>query len=176
MTEGQATEPQYVERLNQHLRDGPLTVSVRTVGVGKDPRLVVKKCVEERDRAAKAGKSFDHCVCLVDVDQHTTLAEAITTAAVEGIDVIVSRLKFEVWLLWHASESGASNTSRQLDELMSKHQLLTNSKHLSPHFPVANVDAATRRAFAADAELAPGRIGPDPSSAMPILVEMMRGK
>ena len=53
VTEGQATEPQYVERLNQHLRDGPLTVSVKTVGVGKDPRLVVKKCAEERDRAAK---------------------------------------------------------------------------------------------------------------------------
>lgn len=105
VTEGVATEPQYVEGLNQFLRDGTVLVSVKTVGVGKDPREVVKKCIELRDNAVKKNKAFDQCVCLVDVDQHTTLEEATVTAQHEGIHLLASRLKFEVWLLWHSSES-----------------------------------------------------------------------
>lgn len=176
VSEGVATEKQYVERLNQHLRGDSVAVSVKAVGVGKDPRSVVKKCAELRDKAAKAGKAFDQCVCLVDVDQHTTLNEAITSARREGIDLVASRLKFEVWLLWHVSDSRATHKTKQLDKLMDQHGLLEREKHLSPRFPIASVDRAMDTALAADPDLSPGRVGPDPSSAMPFLVRLMRGK
>lgn len=106
-------------------------VSVKTVGIDRDPREVVKKCIELRDKAVRARKAFGQCVCLVDVDQHTTLTEAVATAQHEGIDLLVSRLKFEVWLLWHVSGSRAARTTEQLDDLMVTHQLLAREKHLS---------------------------------------------
>ncbi|QGH69325.1 RloB domain-containing protein [Pseudactinotalea sp. HY158] len=114
-------------------------------------------------------------VCLVDVDTHTTLKSAIETAQREGIDLLVTRLKFETWLYWHVSESRAAHSTRQLDELMSKHKLLRDGKHLATHFPFASVDDAIRTARAADLSLGSCRCGPDPSSGMPVLVELMRG-
>ncbi|QSB05232.1 RloB domain-containing protein [Natronoglycomyces albus] len=169
------TEKQYVERLEQYLRASRFRVSVKSVGVGKDPREVVKKCIEFRKNAKDKDKAFDHCVCLVDVDQHTTLQEAIKTAQREGIDLIVSRLKFEVWLLWHASNSTSVRTTKQLDDLVADHKLLSE-KRLSNQFPIDQVFEAVRRARAADPELSSGRVGPDPSSAMPVLVQLMCGE
>lgn len=175
VTEGVVTEKQYVERLEQYLRASNYRVSVKSVGIGRDPREVVKKCIEFRKNAKKRDKAYDHCVCLVDVDQHTKLKEATEMAQREGIDIIVSRLKFEIWLLWHVSDSRGASTSKQLDDLVAKHKLL-REKHLSPRFPIERVDEAINRAYVADPQLCRGRVGPDPSTAMPILVRMMRGK
>lgn len=174
VTEGLATEKQYVERLNQHLRDSAVAVSVKAVGVRKDPLEVVKKCIELKDAAARSRKAYDQCVCLVDVDQHTTLDEAAKTARAADVGLLVSRLKFEVWLLWHTSESRAANSSKQLDALMAKHELLYKEKHLALRFPIENVDDAVHTARLADPEMAMGRVGPDPSTAMPLLVALMR--
>lgn len=54
VTEGLRTEPQYLDRLQQCMRDANAVVKHR--GVGKDPRDVVKKCIELRDAASQAGK------------------------------------------------------------------------------------------------------------------------
>ena len=51
VTEGTVTEKQYIETLVQHLRQSSAVVSVTSVGVGKDPVEVVKKCIECRDDA-----------------------------------------------------------------------------------------------------------------------------
>lgn len=173
VTEGLATEKQYVERLTQYLRDSPVMVSVKAVGVGKDPLEVVKKCINLQHAASRSSKAYDQCVCLVDVDQHKTLDEAAKTARAANVGLLISRLKFEVWLLWHTSEKRAPLTSKQLDELMDKHQLLKD-KHLPVRFPIEKVDEAVHIARLADPEMAMGRVGPDPSSAMPILIELMR--
>lgn len=175
VTEGTTTEKQYVEGLLQFLRSEAVTVSVKTAGVGKDPGKVVRKCVELRDEAKRAKHGFDQCICLVDVDQHGTLDDAITTARREGIHLLVSRLKFEVWLLWHVSESRAVRTSGQLDQLMVKHKLFEVSKRLDRRFPFERVDDAVRTAYAADPDLCSCRTGPDPSSGMPVLVQILRG-
>lgn len=173
VAEGKETEPQYVERLDAHLRSEGTTTVVKTVGVGKDPLKVVHKCLELRDAAAGRGKEYDRCVCLVDVDQHSTLDAALSLASSESVDVIVSSLKFEVWLRWHLENKFSALTSAQLDGLLEKHQVLKD-KTLAPQFPIYAVDAACQRARKADPGLASGRVGPDPSSAMPVLVDMMR--
>ncbi|MEV0359706.1 RloB family protein [Nocardia sp. NPDC050697] len=175
VTEGTRTEPQYVEGLNSYLRSRGTTAVVKSVPVGKDPMKVVLKGIELRDKAASAGKDYDTCVCLVDVDQHETLAAACWLATRESILLLVSNLKFEAWLRWHVEDKHSALTTSQLDELVAKLGLVTK-KVLAPDFPFHAVHQACEVARRVDSGLEAGRIGPDPSSALPILVDLMLGR
>ncbi|WP_185744279.1 RloB family protein [Arachnia propionica] len=174
VTEGTCTEPQYVEGLNDYLRHQGVTAMVKRVPVGKDPLKVVKKCIEVRNDAAARDREYDICVCLVDVDQHQTLPAACRLAAEENVFVIVSNLKFEVWLRWHVEDRCSVLSTIELDDLMGK-MGLTVGKNLSSTFPFPAVDRACATARRADPDLKAGRVGPDPSTAMPVLVDLMRG-
>lgn len=174
VTEGTRTEPQYVEGLNRYLRSKGATAIVKPVSVGKDPLRVVQKCIEKRDEAARNDREYDDCVCLVDVDEHQTLPAAIQLAEREEIRLLISNLKFEAWLRWHAEDKRSALTSAQLDELMDKLGLV-KGKILSQSFPFHRVRDASGIAQAIDPEMLPGRKGPNPSSAMPFLVELMQG-
>ncbi|MFJ2297397.1 RloB family protein [Oerskovia paurometabola] len=175
MTEGTRTEPQYVEGLNRYLRSAGVTASVKSVPVGKDPLKVVRKCIEIRDIATKNEKGYDDCVCLVDVDQHEALPAACQLAAGESILLLVSNLKFETWLRWHVEDKRSALSTSQLDELTAKLGLVTK-KMLAPTFPFHAAHDACEIARLADPDLQAGRIGPDPSSAMPVLVDLMMGR
>ena len=174
VTEGTRTEPQYVERLNSYLRSRSATAIVKSVGVGEDPLRVVKKSIELRDAATDTEKCYDVCVCLVDVDEHSTLESASRLAERESILLLVSSLKFEAWLRWHAEDRRSALNSSQLDQRMATLKL-TTGKTLSLRFPIDGVEDACTIARAADPAMRAGRTGPDPSSAMPILVDLMRG-
>jgi len=174
VTEGTRTEPQYVERLNTYLRSKASTTIVKSVGVGEDPLRVVKKCVELRGAAAISEKAYDMCVCLVDVDSHATLDAAVTLARREGVQLLISNVKFEVWLRWHAEDKRSALTSSQLDTQVEKLKLIKD-KILALHFPFDAVEDACEIARLADPDLGPGRKGPNPSTAMPVLVNLMRG-
>ncbi|UGT64202.1 RloB family protein [Nocardia asteroides] len=175
VTEGTRTEPQYVEGLNSFLRSRGATAVVKSVPVGKDPIKVVRKGIEIRDRAASDGKDYDVCVCLVDVDQHEALSAACRLAARESILLLVSNLKFEAWLRWHAEVKHSALSTSQLDELTARLGLVTK-KALALHFPFHAVHQACEVARRVDPDLEAGRVGPDPSSAMPILVDLMLGR
>lgn len=174
VTEGTLTEPQYVEGLDHYLRTRGVTANVKPVSVGKDPLKVVQKCVEKRDEAAQNDKEYDDCVCLVDVDDHQTLSAAVQLAEREQIQLLISNLKFEVWLRWHAEDKRSALTSRQLDKLVAQLGLV-KAKMLPQSFPFHQVHEACKRARAADPEMRAGRKGPDPSSSMPILVDLLQG-
>lgn len=171
VTEGTRTEPQYVELLNSFLRTKGVTTLVKRVGVGADPLKVVQKCINLRDEV-RGDERYDCCVCLVDVDQHAALLDACRLAANESILLLVSNLKFEVWLRWHAEDKTSALTSSQLDERAESLKLIQN-KVLRPSFPIHNVDMACDIARRVDPDMAPARVGPDPSSAMPFLVDLM---
>ena len=175
VTEGTHTEPQYVERLNRYLRSAGATTVVKSVSVGKDPMKVVQKCIEIRDKSARAEKGYDDCVCIVDVDQHHALPEACQLASHNSILLLISNLKFEVWLRWHVEDKRSALNTSQLDDLTAKLGLVTK-KVLAPTFPFHAVHDACEVAHRADPDLRAGRIGPDPSSAMPILVALMLGR
>ncbi|WP_170922704.1 RloB family protein [Nesterenkonia sp. PF2B19] len=174
VTEGTRTEPQYVEGLNRYLRSRGATAIVKPVSVGKDPLKVVQKCVEKRDEAAQNDKEYDDCVCLVDVDEHQTLPAAVQLAERENIRLLISNLKFEAWLRWHAEHKRSALTSTQLDDLVTKLGLV-KGKILSQSFPFNQVHDACKTARVVDPDMRPGRKGPDPSSPMPILVDLMQG-
>ncbi|MCP2253106.1 RloB-like protein [Prauserella aidingensis] len=175
VTEGLQTEPQYVEGLDRYLRSTGATAVVKSVAVGKDPMKVVRKCIDIRDDAANVGKGYDVCVCLVDVDEHEALPAACQLASRESILVLVSNLKFETWLRWHAEDKRSALSTTQLDGLIAKLGLVTR-KMLAGNFPFHAVHEACEIARRADPDLGPGRIGPDPSSAMPVLVDLMSGR
>lgn len=176
VTEGSVTEPQYIEGLVQRMRSAGIAVSVTNAHGASDPVSVVEKCISRRDEDKKRNREpFDHFVCLVDVDTHAHLREAISVAEEQDVQLIVTNLKFEVWLFWHIGDSLGVKTSKELDDLMKKHELFQKPKHLSPNFPFENVDRAITNAYRADPDLAANRQGPDPSSAMPVLVGVLRG-
>lgn len=175
VTEGTRTEPQYVEGLDRYLRSKGATAVVKTVSVGKDPLKVVQKCVEKRDASEQNDKGYDECVCLVDVDEHQTLSAAVQLAEREEIRLLISNLKFEAWLRWHVEDKRSAHTSAQLDQLVTKLGLV-KGKILSQSFPFYRVHDACKIAWAADPDMRAGRKGPDPSSSMPILVNLMQGE
>ncbi len=175
VTEGRLTEPQYVEGLNRYLRSAGATATVKSVPVGKDPLKVVRKCIEIRDKATADVKGYDFCVCLVDVDQHEALGDACQLAGRESILLLVSNLKFEAWLRWHVEDKRSAQSTSQLDNLTANLGLVTK-KMLAPAFPFHAVHEACEIARRADPDLEAGRVGPDPSSAMPILVDLMLGR
>lgn len=174
VTEGERTEPQYVERLNAFLRSSGVTTHVKPVGVGKDPSKVVAKCIEIRDRDHRAGKGYDECICLIDVDQHTTIPQAQAMAAAEDILLLVSNLKFEVWLRRHVEDKSGALNSAQLGATVQRLGLV-EGKLIAESFPFDAYPDAVLRARRADPQMKAGRVGPDPSTAMPLLVELMRG-
>lgn len=170
VTEGTVTEPQYFQLLTQQLPRASANVTVRSTG--QDPLNVLDKCLELRSDAEARGKPYDWCCCVVDVDQHSTLERCLIEARRSGIEVVVTNLKFEVWLLWHRTHLGGARTSRELDTLAQKHDLLVG-KDLATGFPIGNYLDAVARAHTADADLGTRRIGPNPSSSMPVLLSLM---
>ncbi len=175
VSEGNVTEKQYVERLAQNMRAQGVNISVKTAQADSDPVSVVRKCIEKRNEATKQREPYDQCVCLVDVDNHARLDEAVNLAQRNEIQMLISNVKFEIWLLWHANDSIGAKSSKQLDELIAEHGLFQKKKHLSAKFPFHKVDQALDVAHRADPDLSACRKGTNPSSAMPVLINIMRG-
>jgi len=174
VTEGTETEPIYVERLKNYLRSQGSDVHVKPVGVGKDPAKVVDEAISRRDEVAGSDRAYDEVVALVDVDLHASLPAALVTGRRAGIIVLVSNLKFEVWLRWHAEPARSALGTKQLDAICEKLGVVKDKK-LPLAFPIEKVDRAIKIAYLADKDLAPNRKGPDPSTAMPVLVDLIRG-
>lgn len=175
VTEGAKTEPAYIERLDAYLRTQGITSVVKRVGVGKDPLKVVQRAVELRKQAAHDKIAYDYAFCLVDVDEHASLPDACALANREGILLIVSNLKFEMWLRWHGEESRSPMASKQLDKHVSRMGFI-REKALLPNFPIERFEQACRVARMADPQMDYCTSGPDPSSAMPLLVDVLAGK
>lgn len=55
---------------------------------------------------------------------------------------------------------------------MDKYELLQN-KHIPLRFPIEKFRSAVEIATSVDPGMSAGRVGPDPSSALPLLVKMM---
>ncbi|WP_449337452.1 RloB family protein [Streptomyces griseus] len=145
-TEGTKTEPQYFEGLASHLNAKAVRIlSVKSVGVGKDPLRIVTEAARLRDREIKAGDGFDETWCVLDVDQHATLGPACREAKKLRIDVAISSPCFEVWLLWHYEEwTGWSEGKALHKRLKDKHGFC--DKNIPRDFPYGNYGQALIRA------------------------------
>jgi hypothetical protein len=168
VTEGEITEVQYVQGLAQHLRTAGVTVVPCTVqsGGGEPSRVLAKA----RDLASKG--DYEAVWLVVDVDEHASLDDVLRKCATGGETVVVSNPQFEVWLLWHFASTGAPQTTVSLKKELRRHGFV--GKHLPASFPFDRVDQAIAMATHKDRPMSRNSRGPNPSSAMPHLVDALR--
>lgn len=173
VTEGLKTEPQYFEGLSKLLNARAVQViSVRPVGLGKDPLSVVREAVARRAREQRGGDPYDETWCAVDVDSHQSLEAACNLARQEGISLAISSPCFEIWLLWHyANHAAWISGSEALELLKSRHGFA--GKNLPANFPFPQYEAAALRAAACPPNPVAHR-PPNPHSSVALLVGVLR--
>ncbi|MFI8527458.1 RloB family protein [Promicromonospora sukumoe] len=171
MTEGEITEVQYLQGLLQYLRTAGVTVIPCAVkGGGGEPSRVLAKA---RKLAAK--DDYEAVWIVVDVDDHASLPDVLREGAGSAEAIVVSNPQFEVWLIWHISSSGAPQTATSLKKELKRHGFTGTCKHLPTDFPFDRVDQAVAMATHKTRAAALNTRGPNPSSGMPHLVEVLRG-
>lgn len=164
-TEGRVTELQYLEKLRQHVR--PQHAEFKFIKIGKDPSAIYKRCLRVLEK-----DSFDQGIIVVDVDQHERLEEMLDDCRRSSdVNAVVSNPCFELWLLWHATDRRGYTETRECVRLARKS--LMGNKDLIANFPISSFPKAAKRAQQAWSELAPNKKGPNPSSAMPWLIDLM---
>ncbi|WP_372495848.1 RloB family protein [Kitasatospora humi] len=173
VTEGIKTEPQYFEGLARHLNSRAIQViSVRPVGLGKDPLSVVKEAITRRAREQRAGDPFDATWCAVDVDNHQSLEAACSLARKEGVSLAISNPCFEIWLLWHfADQTTWIAGAEALARLKERHGF--SGKNLPEAFPFSTYEEAIRRAMHCKSTSVPHR-PPNPHSSVALLADVLR--
>ncbi|WP_240971070.1 MULTISPECIES: RloB family protein [unclassified Microbispora] len=176
--EGVVTEVQYFNGVKDHFRAVPVEVGHCDVdGCGKDPLSVVREAIRRRDKARSAARrhrdaflAYDEIWAVVDVDDHASLDEAIRVARDDGINLVISRPCFEIWLLWHYQDCPAALTAKEIQRKLAT-KLPNYDKHLSATFPYHDYLRAERRAKSADPDhSAPNRKGRNPSTNVWLVV------
>jgi hypothetical protein len=118
------------------------------------------------------------CFAVVDVDDwdssrnpSSQLNKAIHLAKDNEIQLLISNLKFEVWLVWHLEGTTPKLTSTELDK-QCLHKKILNGKNLHPDFPLENYKNACIIA-SRQQKVTPNTKGSNPSSAIPRLFEFL---
>ncbi|MEV5602471.1 RloB family protein [Streptomyces sp. NPDC052299] len=111
--EGESTEPDYLNYLNERFGDGSLTGGRRFriqpvfAKNGLTPARVVAKVQEMAEE--------DEAWALFDRDQHHDIPEALDLAAEKGTEVCFSHPSFDLWLLLHFQAFGGSRNGNSKD-------------------------------------------------------------
>lgn len=165
-TEGQVTEPLYLQLLRQYLRPKYATFSIHAIG--GEPSKVLKEYRKARQR-----EDFDRAILIIDVDQHDRLDETLRECkSSTDVDAVVSSPCFELWLLWHAIDRRGHVETHECVKL-TRSRNLTRDKALAMKFPIESIDEAMTRARDAWPNLTPNEKGPNPSSAMPWFIDLL---
>lgn len=168
VAEGVKTEPQYFEGLAAHLNAQAVhVISLKPVGVGRDPMSVVREAESRRERERRNGDAFDSVWCVVDVDEHATLPAACTLASREQLDLAISSPCFEIWLLWHYEDRITWSTGNALATRLKNFGFL--GKSLPVNFPYERFPDAKQRAEKC-AAIQVQHNPPNPSSSVSELV------
>jgi csm2 family CRISPR-associated protein len=174
--EGEKTETQYFDLLKLHLRPKKTSVHFKVINPkGTDPGSILRGCLSQKN---KDSDKYDSFFCVVDVDQHTNLEQTLKEAKEKNILMVVTNIKFEVWLLWHMEDSSNghmsnSDINNRVKAISASHPFMIgkNNKEIHPEFPIEKYDIAIKKAQRNDPNMAFNRKGPNPSSAMPLLID-----
>jgi hypothetical protein len=126
--EGTETEPRYFKALRQELRLSTLQVEIARSG-GSAPIRVVDEALDQRTRREREAATdptklpFDEIWCVFDVDQHSSLDQALDKARAHQLSVILSNPCFEFWFLLHFEQTGQAflHCKRLVEHLGKKH-------------------------------------------------------
>ncbi|MCX4846885.1 RloB family protein [Streptomyces sp. NBC_00893] len=169
--EGVNTEPQYFEKFSALIKAKAVrVVSVKPVGVGRDPLSVVNEAKRLRDLEGKNGDPFDAVWCVVDVDEHASLERACIEAGRAGIEVAVSSPCFEIWLLWHFENRTAWVNASTLSKLLRKNGF--SGKDMPNGFPYEAYRKAMDNASRCE-KVKMKHAPPNPHSSVPDLISAL---
>ena len=117
-TEGEVTEPGYLEELGRRYRD---TIRIDSGEAGRVPvTLVDHACrdVDENRRAERRGQPlYDEVWCVFDVDAHPNIDQAVDRALQKGVRTAVSNPCFELWLVLHVQDQTGYIGRREVQRL-----------------------------------------------------------
>ncbi|WP_103958065.1 RloB family protein [Nonomuraea solani] len=180
--EGAVTEVEYFEGVRDHFRSLPVEIrNCKVIGLGRDPAAIVGYAIRERDKKDREARSqrdaniaYDEVWCVVDVDQHKTLDQAVVEARRGHVNLVVSMPCFELWILYHFEDCAAPCDQERVRQRLKKH-MKGYDKHLGRDFPFTNHEIAGERARRADPEhCEPNRKGGNPSTNAWLIVEAIR--
>ncbi len=100
VSQGEITEPCYIEALKRHWRRGAVDVREHP----KNPIALIEWADKETKRNARSGDKYDETWVVFDAERcpnPTVLAQAEAKARAASIQVAMSNPCFEVWLLLH---------------------------------------------------------------------------
>jgi hypothetical protein len=100
VSQGEITEPCYIEALKRHWRRGAVDVREHP----KDPIALIEWADRETKRKARSGDKYDETWVVFDAERcpdPNVLAQAEAKARAANIQVAMSNPCFEVWLLLH---------------------------------------------------------------------------
>ena len=101
VTEGQKTEPLYLEDLVAHYRINAAAVTVVPSTRGSDPLSVVDVALKTDRHERRLGEQYDRVYCVFDRDSHANFDAASDKAKAKGLLPARSWPCFEFWLLLH---------------------------------------------------------------------------
>ena len=119
-TEGKLTEPEYLKKFARTHHNS--SVRIVPVPVGGDPRTVVERAIEAKEKAkGDPLATQDSFWAMFDRDSHPRYKEARNLAQGHGIRLAISNPCFELWGILHYREQNAPidrhKCQRLLEEL-----------------------------------------------------------
>ena len=180
-TEGAATETSYLRHWErEHRHRVRLEIDERH---GRVPRSLVEIAVERKryeDREARKGrgKSFDQVWCVLDVDAHPNVPQAVNMAIANNIQIALSNPCIELWFVLHF-EDQAAHIERDRIQSRARALLAVTDKRLDERalllLMVKHADAVRRAQRLAIKHEGDGKpVGSNPSSTVYLLVETIR--
>ena len=177
--EGVVTEREYLRGFQRWCRNPLVDVEIaREHGVPRTVVEVAKRLKHAAERDARSQKdaflAYDSVWCVIDVDEHPKLDEALDMARANGVEVALSNPCFELWLRLHFRESPGMR-DRKAAQRMTGEFLPGYDKHLSFDALQGGYEDAVRRAERLDTLAAEaGEPGRNPTTGVYRLTEEIR--
>lgn len=120
VTEGQRTEPEYLK--NFAIIHSAKTVEVIPIGIGGEPKAVVRRAIDELRRANKDSLGRRDSVWAVfDRDEHPRFYEAKDLASAHGVRLALSNPCFELWGIFHYRDWDASVDRHECQRILEEY-------------------------------------------------------
>jgi hypothetical protein len=180
VTEGEVTEPEYIDGLKRACRNPRVTVRLaKEHGVPKTIVEIAKQYKEEAEKSAQCEKDenlvYDSVWGVFDVDDHPAIGEAIVMARDNGIRLAISNPCVELWLLLHFRDNPGMHDRVAVKKLL-KDYVPDYDKHVDYATYTGGYSQAVVRARrmdqAASEDNEPNR---NPTTGVYELTELIRG-
>jgi len=103
--------PNYFEALKKHFNLSAASIQVAGSGGNSQPIQVVEQAVKVKANASNPDSGtepFDQVWCVIDGDYGSKIKNARAKAKVAGVELAISTMCFEYWVLLHFEESDTS--------------------------------------------------------------------